>query len=195
MMAQHQLNGRLLVMRSITEPVEARTHGDRVVGVVVRGLESVATLIEAAYMIDATPFGDLIALGRRGARARCRVANRDWRTRMRQKFPIHKMGQQAITTCFAMERVVMLLLAAVRRMRFASLRFQRLGVEHVLGAESCAETGEPHAAEFADPRGQQAITTCFAMEHFPAKTTSIERANAVLRLLARLSIRMAGPVR
>ncbi|WP_434042907.1 MULTISPECIES: FAD-dependent oxidoreductase [Sorangium] len=32
------------------------------------------------------------------------------------------------------------------------------GVEHVLGPESWAETGEPHAAEHADPRAQQAIT-------------------------------------
>ena len=36
------------------------------------------------------------------------------------------------------------------------------GVEHVVGAESRSETGEPHAAGQPDPRDQQAITVCFA---------------------------------
>ena len=48
-------------------------------------------------------------------------------------------------------------------------------VEHVLGAESRAETGEPHAAEVADPRDQQAITVCFAMENRPGEDHTIER--------------------
>jgi hypothetical protein len=38
-------------------------------------------------------------------------------------------------------------------------------VEHVVGAESRADTGEPHAAEHADPRDQQAITMCFAIDY------------------------------
>jgi hypothetical protein len=39
------------------------------------------------------------------------------------------------------------------------------GVEHVVGAESRAETGEPHAEERSDARNQQAVTFCFALEH------------------------------
>jgi len=49
------------------------------------------------------------------------------------------------------------------------------GVEHVLGAESQAETGEPHASEHADPRDQQAITMCFAMEHLVGEDHTIDR--------------------
>jgi len=39
------------------------------------------------------------------------------------------------------------------------------GVEHVTGAESRSDTGEPSAPELADPLDQQAITWCFALEH------------------------------
>ena len=39
------------------------------------------------------------------------------------------------------------------------------GAEHVTGAESSAETGQPHASDHADPLDQQAVTFCFAMEH------------------------------
>ena len=39
------------------------------------------------------------------------------------------------------------------------------GVEHVSGAEARSETGEPHAAESADPANMQAFTCCFAMEY------------------------------
>jgi hypothetical protein len=49
------------------------------------------------------------------------------------------------------------------------------GAEHSLGAESRAETGEPHAPELADPRDQQAITICFAMEHLAGEDHTIER--------------------
>ena len=49
------------------------------------------------------------------------------------------------------------------------------GVEHVLGAESRAETGEPHAAEQADPKDQQAITVCFAMEYLPGEDHTIDK--------------------
>jgi hypothetical protein len=47
------------------------------------------------------------------------------------------------------------------------------GVEHVLGAESRAETGEPHASEQADRRDQQAVTVCFAIEHLPGEDHTI----------------------
>lgn len=39
------------------------------------------------------------------------------------------------------------------------------GAEYALGAESRAETGEPHALEHANPRCMEAITWCFAMDH------------------------------
>lgn len=41
------------------------------------------------------------------------------------------------------------------------------GVEYVTGAESQADTREPHAAEIADPENVQAISWCFAMSHDP----------------------------
>lgn len=44
-----------------------------------------------------------------------------------------------------------------------------LGVEHVVGAEARATHGEPSALERANPRDQQAITWCFAMEHRPGE--------------------------
>ncbi|MDF2457954.1 MAG: putative secreted protein [Nitrospira sp.] len=49
------------------------------------------------------------------------------------------------------------------------------GVEHVLGAEGRADTGEPHASEQADPRDQQAITVCFAMEYLPNEDHTIDK--------------------
>jgi hypothetical protein len=112
MMLPHEVSGRLSVMHP-HRPIAARTNGDRVTGVVVRGLESGRdTLIEAHYFIDGTPYGDLLALA---------------------------------------------------------------GVEHALGAESQAETGEPHASSQADPRAQQAITFCFAVEHHPGEDHTIDR--------------------
>jgi hypothetical protein len=48
-------------------------------------------------------------------------------------------------------------------------------VEHVIGAESQAETGEPHALTTADPLDQQAITACFAMDYYPDEDHTIER--------------------
>ena len=42
-----------------------------------------------------------------------------------------------------------------------------LGVEHVVGAEARDEHDEPSAPEVADPRDQQAVTWCFAMDHEP----------------------------
>jgi len=112
MMLPHQLTGRLFVMHP-HKPISAWTHGDRVTGVVVRGLESDRdSLIEAQLFIDATPYGDLLDLA---------------------------------------------------------------GVEHVVGAESQAQTGEPHAAEQADSKDQQAITVCFAMEHLAGEEHTIDK--------------------
>jgi hypothetical protein len=48
------------------------------------------------------------------------------------------------------------------------------GVEHVVGAESQDETGEPYAAPVADPADQQAITWCFPLEYRPGEEHVIE---------------------
>ncbi len=50
------------------------------------------------------------------------------------------------------------------------------GVEHVIGAESQSQTGEPHALSGdADPLDQQAVTWCFAMDYLPDEDHTIER--------------------
>ena len=49
------------------------------------------------------------------------------------------------------------------------------GVEHVMGAESKAETGELHALDTADPMDQQAITWCLAADYLPGEDHTIER--------------------
>jgi len=48
-------------------------------------------------------------------------------------------------------------------------------VEHVTGAESRAETGEPSAPETADPLEQQGVTWCFAVEHHGGRNHVIGR--------------------
>ena len=55
------------------------------------------------------------------------------------------------------------------------------GVEHVTGAESRRETGEPSAPETADPLDQQAITWCFALEHHPGRNHVLDRPEDYLR--------------
>lgn len=53
------------------------------------------------------------------------------------------------------------------------------GVEHVTGAESQAETGEPHAVAGAtQPLNQVCITHCFALSHHPGEHHVIERPPA-----------------
>jgi hypothetical protein len=50
------------------------------------------------------------------------------------------------------------------------------GVEHVTGAESQAETGEPHArADRPDPLDQQAISWAFALDYHPKTDNTIDR--------------------
>ena len=50
------------------------------------------------------------------------------------------------------------------------------GVEHVMGSESQAQTGELHALPgAADPLDQQAVTWCFAMDHLPGESHVIHR--------------------
>jgi hypothetical protein len=112
MMVPYQLAGRLFILHP-HRPVAAWTQRDRISGVLVRGLESDRdTLIEAPFFIDATPYGDLLALA---------------------------------------------------------------GIEHVTGAESRGAPGEPLAAECEDPRDEQAITMCFAIEHLPGEHHTIDK--------------------
>ncbi len=49
------------------------------------------------------------------------------------------------------------------------------GVEHVVGAESQADHGEPHALETADPNVQQAFTVCFPIEYRPDEDHTIDK--------------------
>ncbi len=49
------------------------------------------------------------------------------------------------------------------------------GVEHAVGAESQAQTGEPHAPAVADPANQQALSWCFVLDHRPGEDHTIER--------------------
>jgi hypothetical protein len=48
-------------------------------------------------------------------------------------------------------------------------------VEHVIGAESAAATGELHALPQADPMDQQALTWCFALDHRPDEDHTIDK--------------------
>jgi hypothetical protein len=47
--------------------------------------------------------------------------------------------------------------------------------EYVLGAESRAQTGEPHAANEAQPDNVQGFTVCCALSHHPGETHTIDR--------------------
>ncbi|WP_394814561.1 FAD-dependent oxidoreductase [Streptomyces chisholmiae] len=49
------------------------------------------------------------------------------------------------------------------------------GVEHVSGRESQAMTGEPSAAETADPTDMQCVTWCFAVDHLDGEDHTIDR--------------------
>lgn len=50
--------------------------------------------------------------------------------------------------------------------------------EHVLGAESQQDTGEPHAPAMAQPLNQQAFTWCFAVDHRAGEDHVIPRPEA-----------------
>lgn len=49
------------------------------------------------------------------------------------------------------------------------------GTEHVVGAESRAETGEPHALPSPQPDNQQAFTCCFAIDHLAGEDHTIPK--------------------
>lgn len=56
------------------------------------------------------------------------------------------------------------------------------GVEHVMGAESRAQTGELHALDQSDPYDQQALTWCFAADYLPHEDHTIDRPKDYERL-------------
>ena len=101
MMLRYQLGGRLFILRPHT-PVAASTHGDRVSGVVVRSLESDRdTLIEAPFFIDATPYGDLLALA--GVEHVTGAESRATTGEPHAAEHENPTDDQAVTVCFAIE--------------------------------------------------------------------------------------------
>ncbi len=48
-------------------------------------------------------------------------------------------------------------------------------IEHVMGAESRQETGEPHAAATANPLDQQSHSWCFILDYQPERDNTIEK--------------------
>jgi hypothetical protein len=104
--------GGHLHMLMRTCPVAAETEQDHVRAVIVEGEEGTQTTIRAAVFLDATEYGDLLALA---------------------------------------------------------------GVEFVSGREARADTGEPHAAETADPTDMQGATWCFVVDHIDGDDHTIEK--------------------
>jgi hypothetical protein len=58
-------------------------------------------------------------------------------------------------------------------------------IEYVIGAESKADTGEPHALDNTQPRTQQAITHVMALSHFEGEDHTISRPEDYDRYLSR----------
>lgn len=103
MMAPHALGGRLFTMRAY-RPVAAFTSGDKITGVVVRNLESGRDiLIEASYFIDATPYGDLLALG--GVEHTIGAESQKATGEPHAPEEADRWDQQAFTVVFAMEHL------------------------------------------------------------------------------------------
>lgn len=105
-------SGRLEI-RLRCRAVASHVDGDRVRAVTLRDEAGGDSTLEAPYVLDATPLGDMLELA---------------------------------------------------------------GVEHVVGAGSQSQTGEPHALPGApDPLDQQAITACFALDYLPEEDHTIDR--------------------
>ena len=49
------------------------------------------------------------------------------------------------------------------------------GIEHIIGAESRARTGEEHAPENDQPLNQQSFSHCFAVSHHPGEDHTVEK--------------------
>lgn len=103
MMVPYQLSGQLFVLHP-HRPVAAWVQGDRVSGVLVRGLESEReTLIEARFFIDATPYGDLLALA--GVEHVTGAESRATTGEPHASEQGDARDEQAITVCFAIEHL------------------------------------------------------------------------------------------
>ena len=113
MLAPYQSSRQLEILLH-HHPIAVETAGDVVCAVTLLNAATGAqTLVHAAYILDATELGDLLALAK---------------------------------------------------------------VEHVIGAESQAQTGEPHAVAGApQPLNQQAISWCFALDYWPKENHTIEK--------------------
>jgi len=48
-------------------------------------------------------------------------------------------------------------------------------VEHVTGAEASSQTGEPHAAQSAEPLNMQAVSWCYAVDHLGGQDFTIDK--------------------
>ncbi|WP_129664611.1 FAD-dependent oxidoreductase [Phytoactinopolyspora endophytica] len=62
------------------------------------------------------------------------------------------------------------------------------GVEYVSGAEAHAETGEPHAADVADPLNMQPVSVCFALDHRSDEDHTIDKPDGYERFKAARAI-------
>jgi hypothetical protein len=67
------------------------------------------------------------------------------------------------------------------------------GMDHRIGAESRAETGELHAPQLADPRDQQAITWCAALEYRPGESHVIPQPESYEHWRDVVDARWPGP--
>jgi FAD dependent oxidoreductase len=67
------------------------------------------------------------------------------------------------------------------------------GAEHVTGAESREETGEPHAPATADGLNMQPVSVCFALDHLAGQDHTIPRPAGYERFSERLSLVSPDP--
>jgi hypothetical protein len=103
LMNAHELSGRLVVLRG-WRPVRASTNGDRITSVEVEEVASNRTRhIEAAFYVDGTPWGDLLALAgvehRDGPEPRGETGEPD-----AVEHPVPH-DEQAVTVVFAMDHL------------------------------------------------------------------------------------------
>ncbi len=67
------------------------------------------------------------------------------------------------------------------------------GTEHVTGAESVDQTGEPHAKPAPEPRNMQAVSWCFAIEHLAGEDHTIDRPARYTELRDAVPAGYGGP--
>ena len=67
------------------------------------------------------------------------------------------------------------------------------GAEHVTGAESREETGEPHAPAVGDPLNLQPVSVCFALDHVDGEDHTIPRPDGYEHFRDRLGLVTPDP--